>query len=396
LRKALDLGFTGWMADYGEWLPPDAVLASGEDALKAHNRYADNWMILNREVLNERTDGKPRLFFARSGWFRSNEITPVVWAGDQRTDFEPDDGLPTVIPLGVNLGLSGISTFGHDVAGYQSSTNPPSTKELFFRWTTLGALSPVMRTHHGTVPQLNWRLDKDADTLAHYKRWAQFHTALLPYFEGHAAQATATGVPIMRAMALAFPEDDNSWTNSSQYMLGGALLVAPILSANATSRSVHFPAGAWISFDGKQKFEGPSDAMVNAPLSEIPIFVRAGSVVPLLHPSVETFLPAAKPTVDLGAVKNYRKVLVYVGGSGSFGERDGTTYSLRATEGTMFADEGVEAPACGDAEARGCVDSSGPHRVLRLKGNGPAEVPGGVLRVVGVDRPVDVEVIAVP
>lgn len=79
-----------------------------------------------------------RLFFARSGWFGSNPVVPVLWAGDQRTSFQRDDGLFTVIPMGINLGLAGVSTYGHDIAGYQSGTNPPANKELFFRWTTLG------------------------------------------------------------------------------------------------------------------------------------------------------------------------------------------------------------------------------------------------------------------
>ncbi|HEY1088845.1 MAG TPA: TIM-barrel domain-containing protein, partial [Archangium sp.] len=121
LRRALDEGFDGWMADYGEWLPHDAVLASGEDPLLEHNRYARDWAQLNQEVMNEyAADGRQRTFFSRAGWVGSNAVTPVVWAGDQRTSFQPDDGLPTVVPMGINLGLAGVSTYAHDIAGYQS------------------------------------------------------------------------------------------------------------------------------------------------------------------------------------------------------------------------------------------------------------------------------------
>ncbi|MFN7133625.1 MAG: TIM-barrel domain-containing protein, partial [Myxococcales bacterium] len=162
LRKSLDEGFDGWMADYGEWLPHDAVLHSGEDPAEAHNRYAHEWAKLNAEVLAERQgDGRQRLFFSRAGWLRTQTFAPVIWAGDQRTDFQKDDGLPTVITMGLNLGLAGVSTYGHDIAGYQSATNPPATKELFFRWTTLGALSPVMRTHHGIDARKNWWFGSD-------------------------------------------------------------------------------------------------------------------------------------------------------------------------------------------------------------------------------------------
>ncbi|HEX4621043.1 MAG TPA: TIM-barrel domain-containing protein, partial [Myxococcaceae bacterium] len=181
MRRALDLGFDGWMADFGEWLPADSVLASGEDPLDAHDLYALRWSQLNAEVLAERAaDGRQRLFFARSGWFGTPAAAPVFWPADQRTDFETDDGMPTVVPLALGAGLAGVSTFGSDIAGYVSATNPGSTEELFFRWTELGALSPVMRTHHGNNPAANWSFEKDAATLAHFSRWARFHVQLFP------------------------------------------------------------------------------------------------------------------------------------------------------------------------------------------------------------------------
>jgi sulfoquinovosidase len=393
LRQARDIGFSGWMADYGEWLPHDAVLASGEDAMKAHNRYAGEWAKLNSEVIGEKSDGVQRLFFSRAGWFKSNEVTPVVWAGDQRTDFQPDDGMPTVVPLGINLGLSAVSTFGHDIAGYQSATNPAATKEVFFRWVTLGALTPVMRTHHGTNPKQSWRMDSDAETLAHYKRWAIFHTSLFPYFAAYAVEANATGIPIMRAMALAFPTDENAWTNSTQYMLGSSLLVAPVTTAGATKRDVHFPAGDWVSFDGKQKFTGPVDASVDAPLTEIPIFAKVGSIVPRIHESVETFAKAKLPTVDLFSKKDYRKITVFPGAPSEFVEVDGTRYSLFASSLSAFADNNVAMPECSSPMARGCVDSSGMHKVLRLKASGPVEFPNGSLTISGAARTVDIELV---
>ena len=119
----------------------------------------------------------------------------MFWAGDQRTDFEADDGLPTVAPHRHRRRRSrGVSTFGSDIAGYQSATNPTSTKELFFRWTELGALSPVMRTHHGTEPKLEWSWESDADTTAHWVRYAKLHMALAPYLRGLAQAAHDTGV----------------------------------------------------------------------------------------------------------------------------------------------------------------------------------------------------------
>ena len=394
LRKALDVGFTGWMADYGEWLPHDAVLASGEDPLQAHNRYAREWARLNQEVMDERArDGRQRTFFARAGWLGSNAVTPVVWAGDQRTSFQKDDGLPTVVPMGINLGLSGVSMYAHDIAGYQSATNPPSTKELFFRWVSLGALTPVMRTHHGIDARRNWKLDSDAETLAHYKRWAQFHMQLYPYLDAHSAEAEATGVPIVRALAMEGPSDDRGWTISDQYFLGAGLLVAPVVEEGAIARSVYLPAGEWVSWDGVTRASGPVDVVVAAGLGELPIFLRRGTCIPRLPVRVETLIDAAPPTVDLNDVKDERSLFLVPGGASDFVERDGTRYTVIVGEATGFLEGGVAMADCVSATERGCVDRSGLNPVARMTGPGPLEFPGGVLGITApLPRKYDVEV----
>lgn len=394
LRKALDVGFTGWMADYGEWLPHDAVLSSGEDPLQAHNRYAREWAQLNQEVMEERAADKvQRTFFARAGWLGSNLVTPVVWAGDQRTSFQKDDGLPTVIPMGINLGLAGVSMYAHDIAGYQSATNPPSTKELFFRWVSLGALTPVMRTHHGIDARRNWKLDSDAETLAHYKRWAQFHIQLYPYLDAHSAEAEATGVPIVRALAMAQPSDDRGWTIADQYFLGGALLVAPVVDEGAVSRSVYLPEGDWVSWDGLTRAVGPVDLMVTAAVSELPVFLRKGTCIPRLPSRVETLIDAAPPTVDLNDVKNERSLFVVPGGRSEFFERDGTRYVVIRGDSTGFIENGVAMPDCTIATQRGCVDRSGLNPVARLASGKSLDFPGGFLAITApVARTYDVEV----
>ena len=86
----------------------------------------------------------------------------MIWAGDQQTDFSEGDGLPSVIPMGLNLGLAGFPYFGSDIAGYMSQGTTPTTEELFYRWTTFGALTPVMRTHHGRSARENYQWEHDA------------------------------------------------------------------------------------------------------------------------------------------------------------------------------------------------------------------------------------------
>lgn len=394
LEAALSTGFTGWMADFGEWLPHDAVLADGADPLLAHNRYAREWAKLNLEVLLAHAgDGKQKLFFSRSGWLGSNALSPVVWAGDQRTDFQPDDGLPTVVTMGINLGLAGVSTYGHDIAGYNSKTNPTSTKELFFRWTSLGALTPVMRTHHGIDARRNWRFDSDAETLAHYKRWAQFHAQLYPYLDASSAEAETGGIPIVRALAMMHPADDRAWTIADEYFFGGGLLVAPVLAQGALSRQVYLPEGEWVSWEGDVRTTGPTDIAVGATMKDLPIFLRKGACIPRLPARVETFVKASPPVVDLDDVKNERVLFVVPGGSSQFTERDGTQYVVSVTASTVFS-EGTEAlPDCVAAE-RGCIDRSGKNPVARLRNGTSMTFPGGALSIGGpVVRQIDVEVL---
>jgi len=119
MKAAIALGADGWMGDFGEWLPTDATLTGGT-GLDQHAGYSLLWQTAQRQALDESiaADGVERLSFVRSGSLGTPALADVFWAGDQRTDFEVDDGLPTVIPIGVGVGLSGVSTFGSDIAGY--------------------------------------------------------------------------------------------------------------------------------------------------------------------------------------------------------------------------------------------------------------------------------------
>ena len=116
----------------------------------------------------------------RSGWASINGGTggraPVLWGGDQNTNWEYDDGFPTVLPIGSHAGLSGVPIFGSDIAGYTSLNVPHTTKELFYRWSSLAAFHPVMRTHHGSDECRNWAFDRDEETLTHFRRYARLHT----------------------------------------------------------------------------------------------------------------------------------------------------------------------------------------------------------------------------
>ena len=129
----------------------------------------------------------------RSGWTGDKVVTQIHWVGDQEADWSPFDGLPTVVPAMLNLGISRVPYVTHDIAGFSGG---PSTKELYLRWTELGAFTPYMRTHQGGKELLNWSWKSDAETSAHFARFARIHRALAPEFQALAAAAATTAAPI--------------------------------------------------------------------------------------------------------------------------------------------------------------------------------------------------------
>lgn len=324
MQAAAEIGFDGWMADYGEWLPADARIAAG-DALELHNAYPGWWQQANRDALAEIPNGDlDLLYFTRSGWAGTVGLTPTAWAGDQRTSFDADDGYPTVVPMSIGAGVSGIAWYGSDIAGYQSLDNPPSTKELWFRWCTLGAFSPLMRTHHGAYKDDNWQFDSDEETLAHYARYATVHTELYPYLRGLGAQASTDGTPIVLAPFLLFP--DEPWGRTDAWMLGPSLFVAPVLTEGATSRDVSLPAGpTWYDFwTGAVATSG----VVDAPVDAIPVFAPAGAVIPMFTEAPESLVSGPLTGVrTLYEADQARTIRVYAGAAGTFRESDGTTYT---------------------------------------------------------------------
>ena len=353
--EGFGLGADGWMADFAEWAPTDCELHDGSDPMLAHNPYPVWYQQLNRDIFDAATakDGVERLFFVRSGWLGSQPLVDVMWAGDQQTDFTEGDGLPSVIPMAIGLGVTGFPYFAHDIAGYMSAFTEPSDKELFFRWTSFGALSPVMRTHHGKSAGANWRWDSDAETLAHFAFWARLHIRLFPYFRGLADQNRATGAPLMRALALHFPAEARAWTSKDSYLLGDRLLVAPIVTKGATARQVWLPEGAWWPLLGGAKRvagAGGVEVTVVAKMTEIPAFVPAGTVLVLLPDGVDTLTRIPGQTVpnqvDAG---DTRELWLYRGGASAWTDGAMTTtwnagaLSATPTTGTWTPKTGTPA-----------------------------------------------------
>jgi alpha-glucosidase len=322
MTAALDLGFDGWMADYAEWLPTDAELGDGTTGWETHNEWPLLWQQTNSEVM----EGRDATYFARSGWLGSASVAPVVWGGDQRTSFHPDDGYPTVLPLGLGASMVGVPAFTHDVAGYQSLGNEPTTKELFFRWAWLGAFSPILRTHHGAFADDNWQLDSDEETLAHWARVARENMRLFPYRYGLAARAAADGTPMI--LPVAFRYEGEEWGRTDVWMLGDALLVAPVLEEGATGRDVQLPAGEWYDWFTREPVQS---GFFDAPMSEIPVFAASGTTVPTFRDVPDTLVEESSPDLLGPTDVDGARVVYLFGGGGPFTEADGTAYEPSGT-----------------------------------------------------------------
>lgn len=260
----------GWMADFGEWQPIDGVYFDGRDPIEARNEFPVQWLRASREALSEQRPDGDWVMFGRSGWTGVQGTAQIHWAGDQITNWGELDGLPTVVPALINMGLSGQPYVTHDIAGFQKET--PSTKELFMRWTELGAFTPVMRTHEGADKENNWSWETDAETTAHFRKFALVHCALAPELRELGMQAQQDSAPILRHLMLEFPGDATTYQIDDQFMLGSELLVAPVVTEGATSRSVYLPLGTWFNVWTGEELEGGQLVTVDAPIGQPPVF----------------------------------------------------------------------------------------------------------------------------
>ena len=301
LQEAVDDGYDGWMEDFGEYTPAKVLSADGTPGPTMHNRYVEQYHATARHF--EEQAPRPLLRFNRSGWTDAIPASSIVWGGDPTSDWG-FDGLTSSVRQGLTMGTSGVSIWGPDIGGFFTMPGDPApTTELLNRWIEFGAFTGVMRNEADGIhigvdnPHLT-----DPDVAPIWKRYTRLRTMLYPYVAGSQDAYQRHGMPLMRHLALVHPGDSRAVASDDEYLFGQNLLVAPITEPGVVSRKVYLPRGSWLELartwdlGGDGSFEltraravrGQQTVRASAPIDVIPLFLRAGGVVPMVPDSVDT------------------------------------------------------------------------------------------------------------
>ena len=270
LKRLTDMGVDCFKTDFGERIPVNVRYFDGSDSVAMHNYYT---FLYNRCVfeLLEREKGKGEaVLFARSATAGCQQF-PVHWGGDCMASYS---SMAETLRGGLSFAMSGFSFWSHDISGFESTATP----DLYKRWAAFGLLSTHSRLHGSSSYRVPWLFDEEANDVVRY--FVNLKCSLMPYLYAKAVEAHESGVPVMRPMVLEFTGDPAVRYLDQQYMLGDALLAAPVFSADGTAR-YYLPAGRWTElFTGKIRqggrwYEGAYDYF------SLPLYVRQNTLLPV-------------------------------------------------------------------------------------------------------------------
>ncbi|MEU5289504.1 glycoside hydrolase family 31 protein [Streptomyces sp. NPDC020755] len=261
---------------------------AGGDHREAHNVYALAMARAGYEgLLRFRPEERPFLF-SRSGWAGMQRYGGT-WSGDVSTGWP---GLRASLSLVVGLGLCGVPYSGPDVGGFDGFPSP----ELYLRWFQLGAYLPLFRTHAAIDAGRREPWEFGPEVLEHARAALVERERLRPYFVTLSHVARMTGAPYVRPMWWGAPGDRALRECEDAFLLGDALLVAPVLEPGTRRRAVRLPRGRWYDTATGRAYEGPGQVLFDAPLSRVPVLARAGAVIPVRGadggPELEVWAPA--------------------------------------------------------------------------------------------------------
>ncbi len=247
-KNMIEYGLSGWMADFGEYLPTDSVCYGGESE-KLHNRWPTMWAKCSYDAVKEEGKEDEIFYFSRAAYGHTFQFTNSMWNGDQHVDFSDEYGLASVIPACISLACSGAGVIHSDIGGYTTITALYPMKrdaELFNRWAEMNIFSPIYRTHEGNQPKNNVQYD-DPNTYPEFIKDTDIFVGLKPYREHLYEEYYKNNAPMIAPLFFYFDESE-AYVNKREYMFGPDVLVSPVLRAGETKHHYYLPKGEWIQF----------------------------------------------------------------------------------------------------------------------------------------------------
>lgn len=273
-----DMGIGGWWGDLGEpeVHPETGLHANGLTARQYHNIYGNDWSKIISDLFAKEYPDRRLITMMRGGTIGLQRYSVFPWSTDVSRSW---GGLQPQVTIMLNSGLSGLGYMGHDVGGFAVDPANPEDAELYVRWLQLGTFSPMLRTHAQFkaepyhYPEYQPIIKK---LILDRYRW-------LPYNYTLAYENATKGWPLVRPLNFCEPGSSSRYDSiPDEYLWGSEVLVAPVMEKGAVERTVTFPEGTWVDFaNPAQKYAGGSTVVYPAPLSMLPLFVKAGSFIPM-------------------------------------------------------------------------------------------------------------------
>ena len=277
-------GISGWWGDLGEpeVHPLSIMHANGESASQYHNVYGNEWSKTIYDGLRADYPDMRPLLMMRGGTAGLQRYSVFPWTTDVSRSW---GGFEPQVTLMLNSGLSGLGYMGSDVGGFAVNEKDPYQPELYVRWLQMGTFSPMLRTHAQQKPEPYHYPQYNDIILDFVKQRYQW----LPYNYTLAYENTAEGLPLARPVNFHSEAGTVDANITDEYLWGSEVLVAPVFKKGARSRKVVFPTGAdWVNWNNpKLSYKGGTTATVAAPLSQLPMFVKKGSFIPLYTRPIE-------------------------------------------------------------------------------------------------------------
>ena len=289
-QRPIDDGIKGFWTDMGE---PAWSNEESTDRLymkhhlgmhdEIHNVYGLTWDKVVTEQF-EKNNPNQRVFQMTRAAYAGLQRYTFGWSGDSGNGEDVTDGwdnLANQIPMGLSAGTGLIPFWTTDISGYCGAiTDYSAFSELYIRWLQFGIFNPLSRAHHeGDNAVEPWLFGERAERIA--KKSIELKYQLLPYLYSYAREAYDTGVPILRALPLEFPKDEEGYGVDDQFLFGEEILVAPVVEEKADKRKVYLPKGTWIDYNEPSRvYEGGASIDYGVGLETIPMFVREGAIIP--------------------------------------------------------------------------------------------------------------------